>query len=159
MSAPRTLAPAPPRRVRPVITRSADSVAHGASAEALGQPAGAVLASIPWDGPDPDPDSSLRKASSTGSDSHAAERHLPGAGDQGAVGLGISAPRKSTSVPFISQTANRWISVLSPDHVGPPISVEISRYHQGPPTAGRAGISGPARKSSVPDISQTSIPG
>lgn len=54
---PETPAPAPPRRVRPVITRSADSVAHGASTEALGQPAGAVLESIPWDGPDPDPDS------------------------------------------------------------------------------------------------------
>lgn len=54
---PRTPDPAPPRRVRPVINRSADSVAYGASTEALGQPAGPTLESVSWDGPDPDPDS------------------------------------------------------------------------------------------------------
>jgi hypothetical protein len=48
--------PAPPHRVRPVIDRSAEQVARGASAEALGLPAGTMLDRIPWDGLDPDPD-------------------------------------------------------------------------------------------------------
>lgn len=52
----RAPAPAAARRIRPVIDRSADQVARGASAEVLGQPAGPILQSIPWDGPDPDPD-------------------------------------------------------------------------------------------------------
>jgi hypothetical protein len=54
---PETPAPAPPRRVRPVINRSAASVAYGASTAALGQPAGSILDGISWDGPEPDPDS------------------------------------------------------------------------------------------------------
>ncbi|MFS8067692.1 MAG: hypothetical protein ACMG6S_15115 [Byssovorax sp.] len=49
-------APAPPRRIRPVINRSLEQVAHGTSAETLALPAGAVLERIPWDGLDPDPD-------------------------------------------------------------------------------------------------------
>ncbi|MEO5726744.1 MAG: hypothetical protein ABI134_34665 [Byssovorax sp.] len=49
-------APAPPRRIRPVIDRSAELVARGTSAETLGLPAGTVLDRIPWDGLDPDPD-------------------------------------------------------------------------------------------------------
>ena len=49
-------APAPLRRIRPVIDRSPEQVARGATAEALGRPAGPILESIPWDGPDPDPD-------------------------------------------------------------------------------------------------------
>lgn len=49
-------AAAPPRRIRPVIDRSAELVAHGTSAETLGLPAGTVLERIPWDGLEPDPD-------------------------------------------------------------------------------------------------------
>lgn len=49
--------PGPPHRVRPVIDRSLDAVAYGAALEALVLPAGPILESIPWDGPDPDPDS------------------------------------------------------------------------------------------------------
>ena len=48
--------PAPARRVRPVINRSADQVARGAPAETLGLSAVSVLESVLWDGPDPDPD-------------------------------------------------------------------------------------------------------
>jgi hypothetical protein len=46
-----------PRRVRPVINRSIEAVAYGAAPEALALPAGPILESIPWDGPEPDPDS------------------------------------------------------------------------------------------------------
>lgn len=54
----RSRAPAsvPARRIRPVIDRSIDQVARGAPAETLGQGAGPMLESIPWEGPDPDPD-------------------------------------------------------------------------------------------------------
>jgi hypothetical protein len=46
----------PPRRVRPVIVKSDAEVVRGASAEALAQPAGELLGSVPWEGPAPDPD-------------------------------------------------------------------------------------------------------
>jgi len=55
MSAPPD-APAPPRRVREVITKSEDEYIRGASAETLARPAGEILESLPWEGPAPDAD-------------------------------------------------------------------------------------------------------
>jgi hypothetical protein len=45
------------RRSREVKVRPADEIIRGAPAEVLDQPAGKVLESIAWAGPDPDPDS------------------------------------------------------------------------------------------------------
>lgn len=44
-----------PREVRERV-RPADEIVRGAPAEVLDQPAGKVLESIRWAGPDPDPD-------------------------------------------------------------------------------------------------------
>jgi hypothetical protein len=49
--------PTSPRRVREVITKSEAEIVRGASAEALAQPAGELLESLPWEGPAPDADS------------------------------------------------------------------------------------------------------
>ena len=54
---PGSPAAGPRRRSREVIPRADDEIVRGAPAQTLDQPAGEVLASVHWAGPDPDPDS------------------------------------------------------------------------------------------------------
>lgn len=49
--------PGPRRRSREVIAKADEEIVRGAPAEALDRPAGELLESIHWAGPDPDPDS------------------------------------------------------------------------------------------------------
>jgi hypothetical protein len=47
----------PRRRAREVVVRTDDEILRGAPPETLDQPAGQLLESVRWAGPDPDPDS------------------------------------------------------------------------------------------------------
>jgi hypothetical protein len=53
---------APRRRLRPIVVKRDDEVVRGAPAEALDRPAGELLESLRWEGPDPDPDSLAAEA-------------------------------------------------------------------------------------------------
>lgn len=52
---PRASKPNLPRS-RPIIVRRPEELIRGSASEAFEQPAGALLAGIPWEGLDPDPD-------------------------------------------------------------------------------------------------------